>query len=139
MTEPDYRPPAIVATGIGGRLELVDNHLRLIKGGIFGHLVELLWLGHGVLIKSIPLRQIAAIEIVRPMLLPDFVRIAYAGAPTPKGHFLEDALADNALIMNPFDNRRFYEIKERIEAYAGPEAAMAPEAVALARRAPPAS
>ena len=120
---PDRAPPPpapddpveLVAVGIGGRVELADSRVRLLKGGVFGHLVELLWLGHGVLESTIAVEQIAAVDIVETMLLPSFIRFSYAGGPKPSGHFLDDALAENALLMNLFDNRGFYRLKERIE------------------------
>lgn len=108
-------PAPLVAVGIGGRVELAGDRLRLVKGGVFGHLVELLWLGHGVLENSIAVAEITAVEIVETMLLPSFIRFSYAGAPTPTGHFLGDALAENALVMNLFDNRGFYRVMARIE------------------------
>jgi hypothetical protein len=107
--------PALVAVGIGGRIELVDEQIRLIKGGVFGHAVELLWLGYGVTLKSIPIREIAAVEIVQPLLLPDFIRFSYPGSPPQTHNYIDDALAENALIMSWFDNRAFYEIKAWID------------------------
>jgi len=107
--------PALVAVGIGGRIELVAEQIRLIKGGVFGHAVELLWLGYGVTLKSIPIREIAAVEIVKPLFLPDFIRFSYPGSPPQTHNYIDDALAENALIMSWFDNRAFYEIKARID------------------------
>jgi hypothetical protein len=107
--------PALVAVGIGGRIELVAEQIRLIKGGVFGHAVELLWLGSGVTEKTIPVRAISAVEIVKPLFLPDFIRFSYPGSPPQTGNYIDDALAENALIMSWFDNRAFYEIKARIE------------------------
>lgn len=107
--------PALVAVGIGGRIELVAEQIRLIKGGVFGHAVEMLWLGYGVTLKSIPIREIAAVEIVKPLLLPDFIRFSYPGSPPQTHSYIDDALAENALIMSWFDNRAFYEIKAWID------------------------
>src|SRR5438067_9806480 len=100
--------PMLVAIGIAGRIELVAEQIRLIKGGVFGHAVELLWLGYGVSEKSIPVREISAVEIVQPMFLPDFIRFSYPGSPGRTGNYVDDALAENALIMSWFDNRAFY-------------------------------
>jgi hypothetical protein len=108
-------PPILVATGIGGRIELTAEHVRLVKGGIFGHVFEVLWLGTGISDKSIPIWEIAAVEIVKPILLPDFIRFSYPGSPPESGRYIEDALAENALIMNLIDNRAFYAIKEWID------------------------
>lgn len=105
----------LVASGLGGRLELTDGELRIVKGGVLGHVVEMLWLAHGVAEKSIPLSHVTSVEIVRPMMLPDFFRVSYAGSPPQTGHYLDDALAENALVMNVVDNRAFYEIAARLQ------------------------
>jgi hypothetical protein len=107
--------PMLVAVGVAGRIELVAEQIRLIKGGVFGHAVELLWLGYGVSEKSIPVREISAVEIVQPMFLPDFIRFSYPGSPGQTGNYVDDALAENALIMSWFDNRAFYQIKDWID------------------------
>jgi hypothetical protein len=107
--------PQLVAVGIGGRLELATEQIRLIKGGVFGHAVELLWLGYGITETSIPVREISAVEIVKPLLLPDFIRFSYPGSPRQTGNYIDDALAENALVMGWFDNRVFFQIKAWID------------------------
>jgi hypothetical protein len=107
--------PLLVAVGIGGRLELTAEHIRLVKGGVFGHAVELLWLGYGVTETTIPVHEIAAVEIVKPMIMPDFIRFSYPGSPPLTHNYIDDALAENALLMGWFDNRVFYRIKAWIE------------------------
>ncbi|HEV2335182.1 MAG TPA: hypothetical protein VGS13_06785 [Stellaceae bacterium] len=106
-----------VAVGIGGRLELTAEEIRLVKGGVFGHAVELLWLGYGVSQTTIPVRAISAVEIVKPMIMPDFIRFSYAGSPPRTHNYIDDALAENALLMGWFDNRAFYRIKAWIEGW----------------------
>ena len=103
--------PALAAVGIGGRLELAAEQIRIVKGGVFGHAVELLWLGYGITEKTIPVRQISAVEIVKPLVMPGFIRFSYPGSPRQTGNYLDDALAENALLMSWFDNRVFYRIK----------------------------
>jgi hypothetical protein len=103
--------PLFVAFGIGGRVELRAEQIRLIKGGIFGHAVELLWLGYGVTEKSIPVRTISSVEIVKPLVMPNFIRFSYPGSPRQTGNYIDDALAENALLMGHVDNRAFYRIK----------------------------
>jgi len=105
----------LVAHGIGGRLELSRNQLRIIKGGTWGHIVEVLHLGYGMMEKRIFLDQIAAVEIVKLIIAPDFIRFSYNGSPQATGHYIEDAFAENALIMNPFDQRKFYALKDRMD------------------------
>ncbi|SRR5260221_5185489 len=115
MTRPVAGDAILVAKGVGGRLELSRNELRIIKDGTWGHLVELLHLGYGLMEKRIFLDQIAAVEIVKMIVAPDFIRFAYNGSPVLTGHYLDDALAENALIMNPFDQRKFYALKDRMD------------------------
>jgi hypothetical protein len=105
----------MTADGIGGRLVLTEEQVRLVKGGVFGHAVELLWLGYSVGEASIPVRAISSVEIVEPLFLPNFIRFAHPGGPPLTGRYLKDALAENALIMGWFDNRPFYRIKAWIE------------------------
>jgi len=108
---------ALVAAGIGGRLELSRNEIRIIKDGAWGYIVEALWLGYGIMEKRIFLDQVAAVEIVQMIIFPSFIRFSYPGSPALTGHYVEDALAENALIMNPFDQRKFYELKGRIDQF----------------------
>jgi hypothetical protein len=105
----------LVACGLGGRLELSRNQLRIIKGGTWGHFVEALHLGYGMMEKRIFLDQISAVEIVKLIIAPDFIRFSYNGSPPVTGHYLGDAFAENALIMNPFDQRKFYALKDRMD------------------------
>jgi hypothetical protein len=107
--------PIIVAIGFGGRLELRDDHLRLIKNNMFGNVINLLGLAYGKVAKTIMVENISSISIVRPLLFPDFIRITYPGCPISSGHAHKDALAENALIMSLFDNRRFYELKDTLD------------------------
>ncbi|MGH6682923.1 MAG: hypothetical protein ACRECA_03180, partial [Pseudolabrys sp.] len=86
-----------------------------VKGGVFGHAVDLLWLGYGVSENTIPVRAISAVEIVRPLIVPDFIRFSYPGSPSQTGRYIDDALAENALVMSWLDNRPFYRIKAWIE------------------------
>ena len=108
------KAPTLVAVGLGGRIELSAVDIRIAKGGLIGHLVEILWLAHGEMDKRIPLAEVSSVEIVNPMLLPAFIRVSYAGSPPQTGRYLADGLAENALMMNLIDNRRFYAIAERI-------------------------
>ena len=107
--------PILIAVGLGGRIELTAEHVQLRKGGVVGHAIKLLWLGHGIAENIIPIRQISSVQIVRPILLPDFIRFSYPGSPPEHGRYLMDALAENALMMNPFDNRAFYAIKDWVD------------------------
>lgn len=104
----------LVAIGLGGRVEIVNGEIRIVKNTALGHLIDLIWFAYGVMEKRIPLSEVTSIEIIRPLILPDFFRVTYAGSPPQTGHYLRDALAENALMMNMFDNRAFYEVRDRV-------------------------
>jgi len=109
------RSAPLVATGLGGRVELWENEIRIVKGGVFGHLVELLWLGDGVRENTLFLDQLAGVNIVHNLFLPAMIRFSYPGSPETTGEYWQDALAENALLMNLFDNRNFSAIKTAVE------------------------
>ncbi len=117
MIETARPAAALVAVGVGGRIELSLNEIRIIKDGAWGYAVEGLWLGYGILDKRLFLDQIAAVDIVQMIVLPSFIRFAYQGSPPLTGHYVTDALAENSLIMNPFDQRKFHELKDRIDQF----------------------
>jgi hypothetical protein len=117
MIETARPAAALVAVGVGGRIELSLNEIRIIKDGAWGYAVEVLWLGYGILDKRLFLDQIAAVDIVQMIVLPSFIRFAYQGSPPLTGHYVTDALAENSLIMNPFDQRKFHELKDRIDQF----------------------
>lgn len=115
MSETATNGAALVAVGLGGRLELSRNEIRIIKDGAWGFIFEALWRGYGIVDKRLFLDQVAAVEIVQMMVLPSFIRFSYPGSPPLTGHYIEDALAENSLIMNPFDQRKFHALKARID------------------------
>ena len=41
--------PPLVATGIGGRLELRSGEIRIVKDSALGHLIDLVWVTYGVM------------------------------------------------------------------------------------------
>jgi hypothetical protein len=108
----ELRP--LVAGGIGGHLELTDDTLTIVKTGAIAQLLDVLWIADGMMEKSIPVAAITSVEIVRALVLPDFIRVTYASSPPQTGRYLDDALAENALMMNLIDNRNFYEMRDRI-------------------------
>jgi len=105
----------LIAKGLGGKLELSGNILRLSKGGAFGFLLAILGIEGGFVERTIRVSDISAVEIENPPFLFRYVRFSYQGAPTQSGGNVQDMLAENALIMSLFDNRMIYRIKERIE------------------------
>jgi hypothetical protein len=102
----------LVAVGIGGHLALTEDTLTIVKAGAVAQLLDVLWITDGMMEKTIPVAAITSVEIVRALVLPDFIRVTYATSPPQTGRYLDDALAENALMMNLVDNRKFYEIRD---------------------------
>jgi hypothetical protein len=109
-------PPMIVARGLGGRLELYPDRLRIIKDGYLNYFLGLIARRPALVETTIAIEHIAAFDIVHPILYNDFLYVAYPGSPPLTGHALHDSTAENALLMNFFDNRMFYAIKRQIDA-----------------------
>ncbi len=105
--------PLMSACGLGGCLLLHRNYLEIQHFGVLYILVEFLSFHIPRLNVKILRNQITAIEIVRPILLPDYLVISYAGAPDVKGGYLRRAFAPNALMMRYLQNRDFFTILER--------------------------
>jgi hypothetical protein len=105
--------PLMSAWGLGGCLLLHANYLEIQHFGVLYLLVEFLSFHVPRLNMKILRSQITAIEIVRPILLPDYLVISYAGAPDVKGGYLRRAFAPNALMMRYMENRDFFAILTR--------------------------
>ena len=106
--------PDLVAYGLGGRIELYPGELRIMRDGLIGFVADLLKLGYGDMEKRVPFGQISSIEIVRPMVFPNFIRVSYAGSPPQTGRYFADAMAENSVILNPLDHRVFYDLQDRV-------------------------
>jgi len=111
---PGAEKPLLVAFGTGGRIELMHDHILLIKDNALGNFINVLGLGYGKVQKSIMIDDISSVTIIRPLFFPDFISFTYPGCPISTGDALGDALKENALIMNLMDNRAFYDLKDRI-------------------------
>lgn len=108
-------PGAVSASGIGCRLELNGNQLRIVKGGALGLIASIFGYEGGFAERTIRVSDISAIEIDSPLLMFKYMRFSYPGASQPSGHPIRDMLAENAVIMSLIDNRRLYALKYRIE------------------------
>ena len=111
----DARQPLLVARGTGGRLILWEDQVWLTKHGLFNSIVKLFGFGHGRSNKTIVIKQISSVTIVQPILFPNFIFFTYPGSPVSTGNSLRDAVAENALLMNVFDNRCFFELKSLMD------------------------
>lgn len=108
-------PPLMVAHGIGGRLELYNNCLRIRRDGYVNFLLNWLAGRPAFIDTNIPLEEVSAFDIIQPVLFNDFVVVAYPGSPPLTGRSLYDSMAENALLMGFFDNREFYAIKREFQ------------------------
>ncbi|MDP7549178.1 MAG: hypothetical protein QGF20_17970 [Alphaproteobacteria bacterium] len=111
----DTRQPLLVARGTGGRLVLWEDQVWLIKYNLFSGVINLFGFGIGKINKAIIIKQISSVTIVQPMLFPSYITFTYPGCPVSTGNMMQDALAENALLMNFYDNRPFFELKERMD------------------------
>jgi hypothetical protein len=111
--------PLMVARGIGGRIELYHHAVRIVRHGYVNFLLT--WLGGRPAFVSteIAIDQISSFDIIEPVFFNDFVSISYPGSPPLTGNNLDDSLAENALMMGFFDNRKFHELRRRYQMIAG--------------------
>jgi len=91
--------------GIGGRLTLHRDRIVLERRGVLFNTVNLAFHLEREMETEILLRELGAIHFVRSLLLVQFLRFTYAGCPSPTGHYLRDAFAENAYLFSLSDNR----------------------------------
>jgi hypothetical protein len=104
--------------GMGGHLLLYPDRIRLLRHGPWFTAVNLLSHMEREMDSSILLRGLTAVHLVRSLLLVQFIRFTYAGAPPPTGHYLRDAFAENAFLFSLADNRPLVALQARIVAQA---------------------
>ncbi|MBF0392270.1 MAG: hypothetical protein HQL38_06275 [Alphaproteobacteria bacterium] len=107
--------PILVARGTGCSVALYENRLRIRRGGVLGLLASAMGWENGFAEHTIRVSDISAIDVEKPVLFMRYVRFSYPGAPALTGHELADMMAENAVVMNLFDNRDLYAILARIE------------------------
>ncbi len=107
--------PIATAKGIGGTVELYENELMILRNGWINHALR--WVSGATprIERTIPIRHIAGVAIVKPLILNEYFLIAYPGSPPATGYQLHDAVSENAVMMNFFDNRDFYFLKEELD------------------------
>jgi hypothetical protein len=134
-------PPLMVAHGIGGRIELYNDCIRIKRDGYVNYLLNWLARRPAFIDTTIPLERVSSFDIIQPVLFNDFVVVAYPGSPPLTGRSLDDAMAEGSLLMNFFDNREFYAIKrafQKLTARRSPGVQMRRSALRRARPRPPA-
>ncbi len=116
---PPARPglhPILEAYGWGGLIALYSDRIEIRRIGFLHIVMDLLPLHIPRVDSTIFLDTITAIEVVRPLMMVEFVRFSYAGDPVGHGGYWGSAFADNAVMMNLLDNRRFYGLIEAANA-----------------------
>jgi hypothetical protein len=142
-------PDTLIARGMDARVELVAGQVRIHRSGLMGLLITVLGHGDGLGEKTIPVRLLASVEIVRTFILGvfcfEYLRLSYAGSPERGGSAWRDAMLENVVVMGLFDNRDFYALKaaieremEEIRRYGGPMDP-GPDSAAPAPAGPPAT
>lgn len=115
LSDTPSHSPTLIVRGTGCRLELSQNQIRIVKGGIVGLVVTMLGYKGGFLDRTMKVTDISVVEITEPVFLFRYMRFTYPGAPSRNGHNLQDMLAENAVIMSLWDDRNFYKLREQIE------------------------
>jgi hypothetical protein len=100
--------------GIGGHLMLFADRLTLVRHGPWFTVANLVFHLEREMETTILLRELVGVHIVQSLLLVQFLRLTYAGAPQPSGHYLRDAFAENTFMYSLADNRPLLVMKARI-------------------------
>ncbi|MGQ0664094.1 MAG: hypothetical protein ACT4P2_11020 [Pseudomonadota bacterium] len=107
--------PLIVARGLGGAIEIYEDRIKIVKMGLISVLFGMARATAPMIETIIPVHRVSAFQIVSPLVLHPFITFAYPGSPPLTGSYFRDATAENALMMNYFDNRNFYLLKDHLE------------------------
>ena len=103
------------AEGVGGAITLYNNMVMIQRNSWVNHAFRWMTGATPRIERTIPLRLISGVAIVKPLIFNEFMVIAYAGAPPATGYTIHDAVAENSVLMNFSDNRKFYRLKEELE------------------------
>jgi len=99
---------------MGGHLVLYPDRVRMLRHGPWFTAVNLVSHLEREMETTILLRGLVGVHLVRSLLLVQFLRFTYAGAPAPTGHYLRDAFAENAFMLSLTDSRPLLAMKSRI-------------------------
>jgi hypothetical protein len=106
------KKPQIVAKGdLGNILELYDDHIKIIKKGIFNFASD------SRSAQEIQIKNITSIEWIKPSMMGrPYIRFSYPGAPTPTGDHMKDMNAPNTVVAGTWGkNDEIEAILVRIE------------------------
>jgi hypothetical protein len=113
--EGEATAPLVSLSGIGGRLSLFPDRLRIERQGLVFSLLNLGFHVEREIGTTIFLRELVGVHLVRSLTLLQFLRFTYAGCPVPTGHYLRDAFAENAFMLRLLDNRPLLSFMRRVE------------------------
>jgi hypothetical protein len=99
---------------MGGHLVLHADRITIHRHGAWFTAVNLLSHVEREMETTILLRRLVAVHVVRSLLLVQFLRFTYPGAPAETGHYLRDAFAENAFMLSLVDSRPLLAMKARI-------------------------
>jgi hypothetical protein len=100
--------------GMGGHLMLFPDRVTVVRHGPWFTAVNLLSHVEREMETTILLHTLVGVHLVQSLLLVQFLRLTYPGAPQPSGHYLRDAFAENTFMYSLADNRPLLAMKERI-------------------------
>ena len=100
--------------GMGGHLILYRDRVTTVRHGPWFTVVNLLSHVEREIETTILLRSLVGVHLVQSLLLVQFLRLTYPGAPELSGHYLRDAFAENAVMFSLADNRPLMTMKARI-------------------------
>jgi len=106
--------PIATLHGMGGHLILYRDRVTTVRHGPWFTVVNLLSHLEREIETTILLRSLVGVHVVQSLLLVQFLRLTYPGAPEPSGHYLRDAFAENAFMYSLVDNRPLMAMKARI-------------------------
>ena len=102
--------PIHVARGVGGRIELYHDRVRIVRDGLVNYLLVLMGGQLGQVDTVIAMEKISTVDITSPIVWNDYITIAFPGSPPQVGRPIVDATAENALFCNFLDNRRIHDL-----------------------------
>jgi hypothetical protein len=97
--------PVAALEGLGGHIILWPDRIEIERHGMLFSLLNLGYHLEREIASTFYLRELVGVHLVRSFTLVQFLRFTYAGCPTPTGHYLRDAFAENAFMLSLRDNR----------------------------------
>lgn len=106
---------ALEAKGVNGQIELLDDRIRIRRGGILG------FMNYGFKgVKEIPLSQITAVEFkAAGRMFSGYIQFSYMGGAQSKGGILDAARDENTVMFKQSQQEEFERMRMEIERLRG--------------------